>query len=130
MAPEQSRGDSLTTRADIYGLGATIWHLVTGDPLFIGTSREVIAAHINREVPDLTELAPGMDPGLIALITSMVAKDPAERPASGLDVANRAGEFIGHAGAQPSPEVRRKRTRGLRRGGSRRSGRRRVRRRR
>ena len=139
MSPEQARGDTVDTRADIYCLGASFWHLVTGTPVFTGSPREVIGAHMHREVPNLAEAAPGLNPGLIELITSMLSKDPNERPANGQEVGLRAAAFVGSAdvgSTSLSPAKRRNNGRGrsARRRTSatvaRRGGRRRTRRRR
>ncbi len=97
MSPEQARGDKVDSRSDIYGLGASIWHLITGAPVFTGPPREVIAAHMHREVPNLAEAAPGINPGLQELIVAMLAKNPNDRPLNGLEVTSRAGAFAGSA---------------------------------
>ena len=97
MSPEQARGDKIDTRADIYCLGASIWHLITGAPVFTGSPREVIGAHMHRDVPDLKEAAPGLNPGLADLITSMLAKNPNERPINGQELAVLAGGYVGQA---------------------------------
>ena len=49
IAPEQARGEqNLDERADIYSLGATIFHLVTGRPVFTGdNSVQIMLKHIN-----------------------------------------------------------------------------------
>lgn len=119
VAPEQARGGAIDGRADIYGLGATIFHLLTGRPMYEGTSREIVTAHIRQPMPDLTALAPESSPELIELITSMLSKDPAGRPGNGMAIAE-AAEAIMRApeataslsGRQTaSPRRRRRRTR-------------------
>ena len=97
MSPEQARGDTIDTRADIYCLGASIWHLLTGTPVFTGSPREVIGAHMHREVPDLKEAAPGLNPGLADLVTAMLSKNPNERPVNGQELAVLAGGYVGQA---------------------------------
>ncbi|TVR42257.1 MAG: FHA domain-containing protein [Planctomycetota bacterium] len=90
VAPEQARGGSIDSRADIYALGASIWHLATGKPMFDGTSRQIIACHLNTEPPDLLQLAPRLSAPLVDLIYHMLAKNPEDRPHSGEAVAEAA----------------------------------------
>lgn len=138
MSPEQATGAKVDTRSDIYGLGASIWHLITGAPVFPGSPREVIGAHMHRDIPNLEELVPSLNPGLRELICSMLAKNPNERPRNGKEVADRAAAFTGSAEiavANSSPATSgRRRARGgrstTRRVGGRKGGRRRSRRRR
>ena len=118
VAPEQARGAAIDGRADIYALGASIWHLATGAPMYEGTSRQVISHHLNTPPADLQKLAPQLNDALVQLIYRMVSKKPEDRPDSGEDVASaarlaREGQAAIPAGAG---------------GGSRVSGRRRVRR--
>lgn len=68
VAPEQIRGEDHLLRpwTDLYALGAMTWHLVTGEPPFVGTIDEVLRAHLNTapgafrprfDVPDHLEAA-------------------------------------------------------------------------
>lgn len=92
VAPEQAKGGAIDGRADIYALGASMWHLATGQPMFDGTARQIVAAHIGQEPPDLKALAPGLSPNLVDLIYQLVEKDPANRPSTGLQVSELASE--------------------------------------
>lgn len=94
VAPEQARGLAIDGRADIYGLGATIWHLVTGRPLFEGTNRELIAHHVNTPIPDLAELVPALSHDFVDLVSDMLEKDPVDRPPHAMDVVERAMEIL------------------------------------
>lgn len=94
VAPEQARGGNIDGRADIYGLGATLFHLLAGQPMYSGTSREIVTAHIRQPIPDLAELAPDANPALVALAMRMLAKEPEQRPASGNDVAEEAERLL------------------------------------
>jgi len=82
VAPEQAKGGSIDGRADLYALGATAWHLATGEPLFNGTSRQIVAAHINEPIPDLRKLAPKLSRELVEIINRLLEKTPDKRPAN------------------------------------------------
>jgi serine/threonine protein kinase len=86
VAPEQARGGTIDGRADLYALGATAFHLLTGRPMFEGTTREVVQSHLSRPSPDLRTLVPGLSPGMIQLIGKLVRKNPQERPRSAIEV--------------------------------------------
>ena len=81
MSPEQGRGErKLTFATDLYSLGATLFHLITGRPVFIRRSPfEVIADHAKAPPPSLTACAPGCPIPLAELVRHCLAKAPAER---------------------------------------------------
>ncbi len=113
VAPEQARGSSIDGRADIYALGATAWHLSTGEPVFSGTSRQIIAAHMNEPLPDLRKLAPKLSHGAVALILSMLEKTPEKRPANAGEVSQKLEMIImsktRSARTVPAKRIRRRR---------------------
>ncbi len=87
IAPEQARGDDLDERADVYGLGCTLFHLLTGHPPYRapeGTAArqfvEVMRAHVNAPIPDPRQDAPDADPELVQIIGRMMSKNRDERP--------------------------------------------------
>ena len=95
MAPEAATGKEADERSDLYSLGATFYALLAGRPPFQGTSAgELILKHATEAPPPLGELAPDADPRLCGLVERLLAKDPAERPASAqavLDELNALG---------------------------------------
>lgn len=84
MAPEQVQGrDSLDARADIYSLGATLFHLVTGRRLFAGPSRDAILLSHTQELPEPAHVvAPEVSKQLSDIIDYCVLKRPEDRPQS------------------------------------------------
>lgn len=82
MSPEQAFDTrSVDARADIYGLGATLYRLVTGELMYRAeTPLGLIAAHRDRPVPPLGETRDDVPRWLETLYKKMVAKDPADRP--------------------------------------------------
>jgi serine/threonine protein kinase len=84
LAPEQA-GDAtrVTASADIYSLGCTLYHLLCGHPPFPkGSLVERLIAHQKDAPAPVAALRPDVPEALAALIDSMLAKQPAERPAS------------------------------------------------
>jgi serine/threonine-protein kinase len=83
ISPEQAMGETdIDFRSDIYSLGASIYHMVTGRPPFGGSTSEVMEKHVKEEPPDPQKYAPEAPEPVIHLIQRMMAKDPDERYSS------------------------------------------------
>ena len=74
IAPEQAMGDEVDYRSDIYSLGATLYHMVTGSPPFDGTSSSVMEKHIRARIRDPREHRPDIPDPLVHIIEKMMAK--------------------------------------------------------
>ncbi|MEM7393173.1 MAG: serine/threonine-protein kinase, partial [Verrucomicrobiota bacterium] len=81
VAPEQAKNaKGVDIRADIYSLGVTFYHMVTGAKPFVGDAPAVVIfMHMNDPRPDPCALAPELSPAYSAVIRMMMAKDPANR---------------------------------------------------
>ena len=83
MAPEQMMDShSIDARADIYSLGATMYHLATGRVLFpLASNDDILRAHVDpaMRAPDPCSVVPGLSHGFALLAESMLVKDPARR---------------------------------------------------
>jgi serine/threonine-protein kinase len=81
ISPEQIRGKvDIGPQADIYGLGATLYHMVTGRVPFNGKNpSEVMHRHLKDEIVPPDQLNPAISSGLAQIIELMMAKDPADR---------------------------------------------------
>ena len=81
IAPEQARGErDLDARTDVYGLGATLFHMVAGVPVFEGqTSAVIMAKHLNEPPPELSKVAEGTGAGLSAVVAKCLEKEPGRR---------------------------------------------------
>ncbi|RRR42535.1 DUF3761 domain-containing protein [Mycolicibacter terrae] len=78
-APEQLRGEDLDGRADQYALAATAFHLLAGVPPFRDENPvTIISRHLTAAPPRLSERRPELA-HLDAVLTTGLAKDPAER---------------------------------------------------
>jgi len=82
MSPEQVRGqlDQMDTRTDLYGLGATLFHLVTGQPPFSGaTSAVIMAKHLSDPPPMAHRVCPDVSPACSKLIQKLLQKEKTQR---------------------------------------------------
>ena len=77
IAPEQVQGKpDIDTRADIYSLGGTLYHMVTGQPPFVGnTVMEVLRMHEKAELVPPDHLNDSLSAGLGEVVEMMMAKD-------------------------------------------------------
>ena len=81
ISPEQAAADkNIDGRTDIYSLGAMLYHLLTGDPPFGGSSvMEIIAKHVNAELPNPQDVTEHIPDGVIHVLRKMMAKKPKDR---------------------------------------------------
>jgi serine/threonine protein kinase len=91
MAPEQAEDTKLADeRSDIYGLGCTLFFLLTGRPPYEGdTWLRKILAHRNSPIPMLSAIRPDVPSELDELFRTSVAKDPVNRFASAGELLDR-----------------------------------------
>jgi eukaryotic-like serine/threonine-protein kinase len=88
VAPEQVEGQVVDHRADIYSFGCLLYRMLTGRVPFDGKQPvEIMMKHI-KEAPPLLD-APGVPQALVGLVADCLQKDPARRPATMDEVAQR-----------------------------------------
>ncbi|MFM9116610.1 MAG: protein kinase domain-containing protein, partial [Planctomycetota bacterium] len=84
MSPEQCQGQAVDIRSDIYSLGATLFHLLSGKPPFLAeTPMAVMQKHVREVAPSLRTLRPDISEGLSRIVDKCLAKSPAARFADG-----------------------------------------------
>jgi hypothetical protein len=107
MAPEQFQGSTVDHRADIYSLGCTLYHALSGQPPFLGkTMWELLA----KKSAPVQRLGPEVSPGTADLVAAMLAADPNQRPADYAGLLARIDRLL--ESPQPSevpPNARRRR---------------------
>jgi serine/threonine protein kinase len=85
MAPEQIRKKNVDRRTDVYGFGCMIFEMIAGKtPYTASNPDDLLRLHLTAPIPNLA--ASGSTRELAALVSAMIAKDPAARPANMRDV--------------------------------------------
>ncbi len=80
VSPEQARGMDLDTRTDVYALGATLFHMVTGRPPFRGKGKsEVVHKHLTKPPPRADEVNPEVSQETALVILKAMEKDRENR---------------------------------------------------
>jgi serine/threonine protein kinase len=81
ISPEQATGEkNLDVRSDIYSLGATLYHMLTGVVPYDGdTPLHVMLKHMNDPVPDVKKVVPGVSDATRYFLMRMMAKRPEGR---------------------------------------------------
>jgi serine/threonine protein kinase len=96
MAPEQTRGEPIDERADLFSLGCVLYELAGGvRPFAAGDVQSVLERVRDSEPTPLRELDASIPPRLETLIGEMLSKDPSRRPASAQHVANALASIDG-----------------------------------
>ena len=80
ISPEQIKGENVDERSDLYALGATLYHCLTGKPPFQGESnREILTKHVREEVVPVATVS-GKETPLDEVVERLLNKAPADRP--------------------------------------------------
>ncbi|MBI2440018.1 MAG: protein kinase [Lentisphaerae bacterium] len=80
IAPEKARGQRVDYRSDIYSLGATLFHVLSGHPPFDGaTPVDVVMARLTQPAPSLLTCNAELHPATAALVARMLEVEPTMR---------------------------------------------------
>ena len=98
-APEQIEGAAVDGRADLYSLGAVLFHCLAGEPPYRRESQfAVLEAHLREPPPALSTVRPGLPMALDGVLATAMAKYPDARYASGHDLAAALAEALAGRG--------------------------------
>jgi hypothetical protein len=95
VAPEVVHRLSLDARTDLFSLGATLYHALTGSRPFAARTLAELRDVWQTEPVPLAELVPGIPSALDTLVSSLLRVDPARRPSSAFEVLQRLAAIAG-----------------------------------
>lgn len=94
-APEQAFGGQADVRTDVYGLGALLYHLLTGRPPFQGPALDAILVQLRESDPlSPRRLNPTVPRDLETVCLKCLRKEPAQRYATAAEVAGDLARFL------------------------------------
>jgi serine/threonine protein kinase/Tfp pilus assembly protein PilF len=104
MSPEQARGEPIDRRTDLFSLGSVLYAMCTGQPPFRGSSTVAVLRKVSDEPPrSIGELNCEVPDWLEAIITKLMAKNPAERFQTASDVADVLAQRLAEL-QEPRPQ--------------------------
>ncbi|HTJ24278.1 MAG TPA: protein kinase [Gemmatimonadaceae bacterium] len=106
VSPEQASGSVVDGRSDLYSLGVTAFFALTGRlPFEAPTAIGLLGMHLTQPPPPIATVRESLPPGLCVAIDRCLAKDPADRFATGEQLADAIADARG-AEVQVAPAVR------------------------
>lgn len=94
MPPEQANGEKVDERADVYALGALLYHLLAGKRPFFDVPASELLEVVGEQRPDpLMELVPEAPADLVAIVDKAMALEPEQRYANAGELADELGRF-------------------------------------
>ena len=107
LAPEQAMGDEVDSRADVYALGCSLFHMCSGHPPFRKGGHDdhytaVVRRHLKSERPQLKLEVAGFDIGLSDLCRRMMSRRPGVRPTFD-ELIDKLGEYSQKMGGRIPP---------------------------
>jgi serine/threonine protein kinase len=99
MAPESALGKKVDHRVDLYSLGATLFHLLSGKTVYhASTPSEILKAHVMEPIPSLKALNPLVQQEVVNLVEKLLAKNPDERYQSAKEIETEIDRILAGKG--------------------------------
>lgn len=103
LAPEQIEGGAVNGAADVYALGCMLFECLTGEPVFVRSSRLAVAwAHLEEEPPRPSRRRAGLPATIDAVVGRALAKEPEQRFATCGELVAAADRALGLGQTRPS----------------------------
>jgi eukaryotic-like serine/threonine-protein kinase len=105
MSPEQLKNEPIDRRSDVFALGAVLWEMLVGEPLFTGDSIYAIALAVEQqEIERPSKLVAGLPPGLDSIALEALHRDVAQRTPTAAAMAARLDEVVAAHGGETLAE--------------------------
>jgi serine/threonine-protein kinase len=95
MSPEQSRGEPVDARTDVFALGIVLWEMLTGGRLFEGDSDVAVLRAVQQSaIAPPARLNPDVPPELDAIVMRALERDPATRYQTAQELERALASFV------------------------------------
>jgi eukaryotic-like serine/threonine-protein kinase len=109
MSPEQSQGEDIDARSDLFSLGSVMYTMLVGHPPFRGPNAYAIMQRITQESPRaITSVQPSVPPWMDRLVGKLLAKEPSQRIRSSQELADLLAQcqlHLEHPAVHAIPEI-------------------------
>lgn len=95
MAPEQALGEHVDRRADVWGMGITLWECLAGQRLFRGGSDvALMQSTLSEDIPWVTDIAPEVPEALARIVDKALQRDVERRYRSALEFKDELDQWL------------------------------------
>lgn len=104
MSPEQTTGDNVDCRSDIFAAGVVLWELLAGERLFKGDNAAALGQLVKAHIDPPSSRCAGVPAQLDAIVMRAVRRDPDERYATAQEMALALESFLHATGERATRE--------------------------